>query len=322
MSLLEVRNLTKLCSDGFGIDDISFTVDEKGVYGFFGKSGSGKSVLASILCGMSDADSGEVLYKGQNMLESEKKAAAIKRKIGVVCESEWFDCDMTVRETLDLTGRARGVDPDKRARQIKEALTLLGLERKADVLVENLTHAEKKKMAYANALMGNPDTVIIDEPFSASEASVAEDVKRLISMLGKMKVVLVFAKNPDAIEELCGYVGILSGGRLLDFDSAENMYARLNSTSLGLLRIRENKIPRDQILTALRSLNDICSVKFSAISGTIADYIVESSQKGGVSDAIKEKLEELGVTTVSFKFTSCGIANVLDALTDENIKEA
>ena len=322
MSLLEVKNLTKLCSDGFGIDDISFTVYEKGVYGFFGKSGSGKSVLASILCGMSDADSGEVLYKGQNMLESEKKTATIKRKIGVVCESEWFDGDMTVRETLDLTGMARGVDPDKRARQIKEALTLLGLERKADVLVENLTRAEKKKMAYANALMGNPDTVIIDEPFSSSEASIAEDVKRLIAMLGKMKVVLVFSTKPDAIEELCTYVGIMSGGRLLDFDSAQNMNARLNSTSLGLLRIRENKVPRQQILTALSSVKDVCSVKFSTISGTIADYIVESTQKGGVSDAIKEKLEELGVTTVSFKFTSCGIANVLDALADENTKEA
>ena len=68
MSLLEVKNLTKLCSDCFGIDDISFTVKEKGVYGFFGKSGCGKSVLASVLGGMSDADSGEVLYKELDLL--------------------------------------------------------------------------------------------------------------------------------------------------------------------------------------------------------------------------------------------------------------
>ena len=321
MSLLEVRNLSKFCSDSFGIDGVSFTVEEKGVYGFFGKSGSGKSVIAAILSGMSDADSGEVLYKGYDMLASEKQAATIKRKIGMVCDPEWFDEDMTLRETLDFTGRVKGVDPDKRARQIKEALTLLGIESKADVLVQNLTRGDKKRMAYANALIGNPDTVIIDEPFSAAEMSIAEDVKRLISMLGKMKVVLVFSKKPDMVEELCNYIGIISGGKLLDFDTVENMHARLNRTSLGLLRIRENRAARDQILTALRSVDDVCSVKFSSNSGTIADYVVESTQKGGVSDAIKEKLDELGVETVSFKFTSCGIANVLDALSEDGREE-
>ena len=322
MSLLEVKNLTKLCSDCFGIDDISFTVNEKGVYGFFGKSGCGKSVLASVLGGMSDADSGEVLYKELDLLASEKQAAKIKRKIGVVCPVEWFDEDMSVRETLALTGSAKGVDPDKLARQIKEALTLTGIEKKADVLVENLTRAEKKRMAYANALIGNPDTIIIDEPYSSAEASVGESAKQIIEMLGKMKVVLLFSKSPEAFEELCHYVGVISAGKLLAFESLADMYAKLNESVLGLLRVKENKASRDDILSALSSVENVSSAKFSSRTTNIAEYTVECTKKDGVSASISAKLEAVGADFVSFKFTSCSISTVIDALCVENVGEA
>ena len=322
MSLIEVRNLSKFCSDGFGIDNVSFVIEEKGVYCFFERSGSGKSLLASVLGGMSDADSGAVLYKEKDMLASERQAAAIKRKIGFVCAPEWFDGDMTVRETLDFTGMVKGVDPDKRARQIKEALTLVGIESKSDMLVQNLTRTEKKRMSYANALIGNPDTIIIEEPFSASESSLTEDTKRLIDMLGKMKVVLVFAKKPEHLEALCNYVGIISRGKLLAFEPIDQMYERLNQTALGLLRLKENKASREQILSNIRSLNGVCSVKPGAVSGSITDYILELTQREGFASLIKEKLAPLGVDVVSFKLTSCGISNVLDALSEDDTKEA
>ncbi len=314
MSLLELKALSKACSDGFVIDGISFKIEENGVYGFFGKSGAGKTLLASMLCGVVDADSGEILYKDNDMRESDARAAGIRRKIGYVPASSILPDDMTVFEVLDFTGMARRVSPDKRARQIKEALTLTDLEGKTQMLVESLSLSEKKRLAYANALIGNPDVIVIDEPVAEIDASHREAVKKLIAMLGKMKVVVVFAKNPSDTEELCNYAGILSDGRLLAFEPIDALLERLNKSVMAMLRIRENGISHESVIGELLSIEGISNVRVSTSSGTIVDVVLECSSREGIAARVGEKTDALGVEVVSLKFASLRIADVVDAL--------
>lgn len=314
MSLLELKALSKACSDGFVIDGISFKIEEKGVYGFFGKSGAGKTLLASMLCGVVDADSGEILYKDNDMRGSDAMAAGIRRKIGYVPASSILPDDMTVFEVLDFTGMARRVSPDKRARQIKEALTLTDLEGKTQMLVESLSLSEKKRLAYANALIGNPDVIVIDEPVAEIDASHREAVKKLIAMLGKMKVVVVFAKNPSDTEELCNYAGILSDGSLLAFEPIDALLERLNKSVMAMLRIRENGISHESVIGELLSIEGISNVRVSTSSGTISDIVLECSSREGIAARVGEKTDALGVEVVSLKFASLRIADVVDAL--------
>ena len=321
MSLLEVKGLSKIGDDGVSIDGVSFEITEKGVYGFFGKNGAENTLLASLICGIADADGGDILYKESSLLAGEKQAAKIRRKIGFVPAVCYFPEDMTVFEVLDFTGMARKVSPDKRARQIKEALTLTGLEDKTQILVENLTLAEKKRLGYANALMGNPDAIVIDEPMSDVDAAHKEAIKKLIAMVGRMKVVLLFAKNSSEAEQLCDHVGILASGKLLAFEPLDALLERLNKRVVAMLRIREKGASRKDVTDELLSVDGIASVRVSGNTGTITDLMIECTAREGMAARIGEKTDALGVEVVSLKFASLSIADIVDALADNGTTE-
>ena len=227
MSLLEVRGVCKEFSDEFSLKDISFEIDTKGVYGFLGKNDSGKSALALVLAGAIEADSGSIVYKENKLYASQKQTALIKKKIGFAPQRCVFDTDMTAFEVLDFTGTAKGVETDKRYRQIKEALEITGLSDKDTCLVKELTLSEKKRLSIANALLGNPEVVILDEPLRYLDPSQAEEIRSIIAMLGKKKVVLIFSANAGDIQSLCTHTAILAGGQIVLWASIEAILEKL-----------------------------------------------------------------------------------------------
>ena len=321
MSLLELKNVSKKFSDDFSIDDVSFDIDEKGVYGFFAKGKSGKTMLATILCGACQIDEGTILYKHQPLHASAKQTAKIKKKIGYVPDACIFPADMTMSELLDFTGKAKGVNPDKRVRQIKEALNLTGLSAKADVVIGNLTISEKKRMAYANALMGNPDVIIVDEPLAVIDSTQRDEIKKLIGMLGKMKVVLLFSKSSGELEELCSYAGVLADGELIAFEPIDTLLSRLNKTTNAALRVRTLGVELSEIVDAINKIESVISVKTSSSGGIISDLRLECETKEGVTAAVSEAVESLGAEVVSLRFSSLALSDVIDALSMQNGKE-
>ncbi len=321
MSLLNVQELVKNTPDGFKLDGISFEIEEKGIYGFFGKRNSGKTLLASLLCGVCDADEGDISYKYRSIYTSEKQAVAAKKKIGYVPDTIRFPNDMTVEELLDFTGSAKRVTPDKRARQIKEALTLTGLIEKAEYLIDNLSPSEKKRLAYANALIGNPDIIVIDEPISVVDALQREEIKKLIAMLGKMKAVIVFCKNSADIEEMCDYVAIMSDGRLLLFESAEQIAEKLSGNVSALLRVRGKGAEIESIIDALNSIEQITDVRASNQNSIIVDIKIECSTRDGVSGAVSSAIEALGAEIVSLRFADLKIGDLVEALSVQSEEE-
>ena len=321
MKLLEVKDLKKNIPEAFVLDGISFEIEEKGIYGFFGKRGAGKTLLASLLCGVCDADSGDIRYKGKSIFASDKQAAQVKRKIGYVPSQIRFPSDMTVAEVLDFTGAAKKVSPDKRARQIKESLNLTGLENKADILIENLTPSEKKRVAYANSLLGNPDVIIIDEPIVMIDVQQREEIKKLISMLGKMKAVLVFCKDPADIEDMCDNVAIISEGRLLVFEPADVITQKLDGNVSALLRVRGKGTDAEKIIEALKNIEPITDVRAGSLNAVIFDIKIECSTRDGVSGAVSAVVEELGAEIVSLKFTDVKIVDLIEALSVQSEEE-
>ena len=233
MSLICANKIYKTDDEGCSLKDISFVVEEKDIYGFLGKRGSGKSLLAKILAGTLDIDSGELTYKGIEMYSSQKQDALLKRKIGYVPEKPVFDGDVTVFEALDLIGTARAVEPDKRIRQIKEALELTGLTLKGDTLTAELELHEKKRLSVAAALLGNPEFIILDEPFRYLDARQTAEIKKIIAMLKGRKAVIVFSSRPDDIESTCSYTAIMSGGELVLWQRTEELLYSLKENQLG-----------------------------------------------------------------------------------------
>lgn len=321
MSLLELKNVSKQYPDGFKINDVSFSIEEKGIYGFFAKGKAGKTMLATILCGACEVGSGEILYKDKAMHDSRKQTAKIKKKIGYVPDACIFPCDLTVGELLDFTGKAKGVDPDKRARQIKEALSLTGLSQKEGVLIASLSVSEKKRVAYANALIGNPDVIIIDEPIAVIDSAQRDEIKKLIEMLGKMKVVLLFSKSSNELEELCSYAGVLADGELIAFEPIDTLLSRLNKTTNAALRVRTLGVELSEIIGAINGIESVNAVKASGAGGVISDLRLECETKEGITAAVSEAVESLGAEVVSLRFSSLALSDVIDALSMQNGKE-
>ena len=227
--LVEAKQLNRSYSNGIELKNISFEIHEKGIYGFLGKDGSGKTELATLLAGIYDCDFGSLIYNGKEMFVSECQTVNIKRKIGYSSEKSFFDEDMTVFEILDFVGKAKQIDPDKRFRQIKEALELMGLSNKKATLVGELSLSEKKRLAIASALLGNPDVVILDEPLRYLDKWQSAEVVKLIKLLGTKKVVLMFSSRPSEIEQLCEYAAILSCGEIMLWDRVEDILNKMEA---------------------------------------------------------------------------------------------
>ena len=235
MSLLKAEKICKICAEDFSLKDISFEIGEKGIYGFLGKRGAGNSSLARVLAGVSDLDEGSLLYKEIELRRDSKQGVLMKRKIGYVPEKPLFDGGVTAFEALDLIGKAKKIGPDKRFRQIKEALELTGLSRKGDVLTEHLELHEKKRLAIAASLLGNPDVIIWDEPLRFLDSIQAGEIKKLASMLRNKKVLLVFSANPVDIEEMCDNIAIICDGEIVLWKSKEELVSTLKENQLGAL---------------------------------------------------------------------------------------
>ncbi len=233
MSFIKADNICRNFGEGFSLKNISFEIDAKGIYGFLGKKGAGCSSLAKVLAGAADIDDGALLYNNGRMYVSARQDALMKGRIGYVAEKPVFDGDATVFEALDLVGKAKKVDPDKRFRQIKEALEITGLTIKSDVLTEELSLSERKRLAIAASLLGGPEVLIFDEPLRFLDARESAEIKSLIAMLKSKKVVLIFSSRPDDIGELCGQIGIMSRGELVLWQSAEELLSTLKENGLG-----------------------------------------------------------------------------------------
>lgn len=235
MSLIKAENICKAYSEDFSLKDISFDICDKGIYGFLGKRGAGNTSLAKVLAGVSDIDSGRLLYKDVELHRDTKQGTLIKKKIGYVPEKPIFDSGVTAFEILDLIGKSKKIEPDKRYRQIKEALELTGLSLKSEVLTEHLELHEKKRLSMAASLLGNPEVIIWDEPLRFLDSRQAEEIKKIASMLKSRKVVLVFSADPCAIEELCDSIAIMSQGEIALWKSKEELLSVLEENELGVL---------------------------------------------------------------------------------------
>ena len=236
MSLLKTENLSVTVDGLTVLEDISFEIEEKGVYAVLGKAELERTTLARALAGLVDSDSGNIAYKDV-VLDNTKKGRAIKSKIGYLPKKSFLYPDMTAYEILDFTGRMRKVSPDKRVRQIKEALELVMLSSKSEVFVKSLTVAEQKRLLLANALIGNPSTIILDEP---TENLAPDDValfKETVAMLGKKKTVLLFTDRLSLANELADYVGIIFKGKISFWSSLLSVREKLDGDPNALLKI-------------------------------------------------------------------------------------
>ncbi len=222
--MLRVEDLNKTIDREEILKNLTFSVAKKGVHGILAPRGAGKTVLLNILAGWDSDFDGKILLKDVSV---ERDAMARKKQVGYVPARMALDSTMTVWETMDFVGKAKGVPAEKLEPQIKEALELVGLWELSRRLVSNLEEGQKRFLSVAVALLGNPRILVLDEPTRKATLEEREQMWNLVRMLGGFKTVLLATESYLEAKALCEDIVLMAEGRVIAAGSFEELEEKL-----------------------------------------------------------------------------------------------
>ena len=249
--MIEVANLTKCYGDIKAVDNISFTVETGEILGFLGPNGAGKSTTMNMITGYISSTSGTVTIDGSEILEDPKNA---KSKIGYLPEIPPLYSDMTVRKYLECMFDLKGVKLPKKE-HIDEVMRLVRITDKADRIIKNLSKGYRQRVGFAQALLGNPPVLILDEPTVGLDPSQIIEIRKLIKSLGKKHTVIFSSHVLSEISATCDRILVINEGKIVA-DAKTDQLSVVNSGQQKLSLVVEGT---SSSITS--ELNNIPSVK-------------------------------------------------------------
>ncbi len=215
-----MRNLVKKYGTHLAVDHLDFTMRSGRIYGFLGPNGAGKSTTMNIMTGYLGATEGEVLIDGHDILKEPEKA---KRHIGYLPEQPPLYLDMTVREYLEFAAELKGIAREKRKEQITEAEKLVKIKDTEHRLIKNLSKGYRQRVGLAQAVLGFPEIIILDEPTVGLDPKQIIEIRNLIRGLARKHTVILSSHILAEVREVCDHILIISRGRLVASDTPENL---------------------------------------------------------------------------------------------------
>ena len=265
--MIEVKNLTKRYGKITALDNISFTVDTGEVLGFLGPNGAGKSTTMNIITGYISSNEGTVTVDGCEILAEPKKT---KQKIGYLPEIPPLYVDMTVRKYLEFMFDLKRVKLPKNE-HIDEIMRLVGLSDHGKRLIKNLSKGYRQRVGFAQALLGNPPVIILDEPTVGLDPRQIIEIRKLIKSLGKKHTVIFSSHVLSEISATCDRIIIISGGRIIADAKADKLHEVL-SDDRRMTLTAEGK--SSDISSELNKIPEVIRVKKQAAQGKANEYII------------------------------------------------
>lgn len=246
--MIEVKNLVKKYGNHVAVDDLSFTVEQGQIYGFLGPNGAGKSTTMNIMTGYIGATSGEVLIDGYDIL---KKPEAAKRYIGYLPEVPPLYMDMTVYEYLEFVAELKKVPKAKIELQVDNVLELVQLMDVEDRLIKNLSKGYKQRVGIAQAVLGYPQIIILDEPTVGLDPKQIIEIRDLIRKLGENHTVILSSHILAEVQEVCDHIMIISKGKLVASDTPENLEKMMSKKEIITLKVEGTEDIVNRVLEEL-----------------------------------------------------------------------
>ncbi len=220
--MIEVSHLTKQYGNHLAVDDVSFTVADGQICGLLGPNGAGKSTIMNILTGYLSATSGQVTVAGHPLPE---EADAAKACVGYLPEQPPLYPEMTVQEYLTFAAELKGVKKAERKEQVCRAARRTGLEAVLPRLIRSLSKGYKQRVGIAQALLGSPRLIILDEPTVGLDPAQVIEIRKLIRELGRAHTVILSSHILSEVQAVCQQILILSKGHLVAAGSLEELTA-------------------------------------------------------------------------------------------------
>ena len=226
--MIEIEHLTKRYGEHLAVDDLSFQVDSGQIYGFLGPNGAGKSTTMNIMTGCLSATDGHVRIDGCDIFEEPNKA---KKLIGYLPEHPPLYMNETPLEYLRFVGEAKGLRGAELTRQIAEILRQTKIEDVAHRRISALSKGYRQRVGIAQALLGSPKVIILDEPTVGLDPIQIIEIRDLIKELGQTHTVILSSHILSEVQAVCDRILIIAKGKLIAFDTAENLEKRLLSSN-------------------------------------------------------------------------------------------
>lgn len=251
--MIEVENLTKKYGSHVAVDNLSFRVERGMIYGFLGPNGAGKSTTMNMMTGYIAATSGTVKINGYDILKNPEQA---KKSIGYLPELPPVYPDMTVYEYLKFVAELKKVKKNERQAQIEDVMKQTQIEDVKGRLIKNLSKGYKQRVGLAQAIIGYPEVIILDEPTVGLDPKQIIEIRELIRELAKKHTIILSSHILSEVSAVCDHIMIISKGKLVASDTPEGLMTLLKGGRQMKLSVLGEQSKVEELLQSMESVKD------------------------------------------------------------------
>ncbi len=308
--MIEVTGLSKRYGTHLAVNDVSFSIDKGEVIGFLGPNGAGKSTIMNILTGYLSLTRGKVEIDGYDITEYPEDA---KKRIGYLPEIPPLYIDMKVREYLNFIYDLKKVKFPKKP-HIDEILKLVKIDNVQNRLIKNLSKGYRQRVGFAQALIGNPDVLILDEPTVGLDPKQIIEIRNLIARLGKNHTIILSSHILSEIQAVCKRVIIINKGQIIADDTPENLSNKLSSDHSLVARVVGGE---QEMLDALSTVKDVKSVtSLGRKEDGSFDFLIEPEIGSDVRAEVFKRVASRGKVLLSLTSNKVSLEQIFLRLTE------
>ncbi len=284
--MIEVKNLSKSYGSKLAVNDISFTASESEILGFLGPNGAGKSTTMNILTGYLSSSGGQALINGVDILEDPVTA---KKDIGYLPEQPPLYLDMTVMEYLNFVYDLKKCKLPRRS-HLNEICSLVKITDVSKRVIRNLSKGYKQRVGLAQALVGNPKVLILDEPTVGLDPKQIIEIRTLIKKLGKNHTVILSSHILSEVQAVCDRIVVIDKGKLVANDTTENLSHNLSADHKLTVQIEG---PQKEVKALLENIPQMVEVHVNrAIDKTTTEYSLNAKEGADVRREVFKRMAE------------------------------
>ena len=308
--MIEVNNLVKKYGDHTAVDHLSFKIEKGKIYGFLGPNGAGKSTTMNMITGYIASTEGTVTIDGHDILDEPEEA---KKCIGYLPEQPPLYFDMTVLEYMKFVADLKKIPKDKKASMIEEVMDMVKISDMRNRLIKNLSKGYRQRVGLAEAIMGYPEVIILDEPTVGLDPKQIIEIRTLIKNLKKKHTVILSSHILSEVSAVCDYVLIISHGKLVASDTPENLGKLAEGSNTLDMLIKGDKTAIEQGLKEIEGI-DTVSLKHDD-KQNLWNVNISTEEQNDVRESVFYKMAQLNCPIYEMKSKKVSLEEIFLELT-------
>jgi len=314
--MIEVKNLTKRYGPLKAVNNISFTMERGEILGFLGPNAAGKTTTLRMLTCYIPPSSGSATIGGWDIFED---SLEVRKRLGYLPEQVPLYMDMRVSDYLEFVSRVKDIDPHERSNALKRTIGQCGLDSVKNKIISTLSKGYRQRTGLAQALMGDPEVLMLDEPTTGLDPRQIHEIRQLIKEMGMGHTVILSTHILPEVSMICDRVVIINKGQLVALDSVENLTRKLTKSQMTQVNVRGDD---KAIMMALKQVPGVLAVEQKS-DMDLADggkvYIVHSNINSDVREDIAKALVVSGFGLHEMRPYSLSLEDIFLQLTGDAV---